>query len=259
MTEISDKELIESFFRKNTCVFIYQIGDLDDFFWINTKWYALIRNNKILQIVYLYTGSVVPVLLAFTEDINDVTNELLKNLMTVLPEKFYAHLSIGLENVFISRYSKISLGKHYKMCLNKDSFRKFDIDENVRRLTAEDYSKVKELYNSSYPENWFDKRMLETGKYFGYFLNGVLAGVSGIHVYSEKYKVAALGNIVTDVNFRGLSICKKVTSALCEDLFETVDHIGLNVHTQNSPAISCYSKLGFEIVHEFEEFKFDKR
>ena len=101
--------------------------------------------------------------------------------------------------------------------------------------------------------------MLETGKYFGFFDNGNLAGISGIHVYSEKYRIAALGNITTKPAFWGKSICTKVTSELCRELFKTVDIIGLNVHENNIAAIKCYEKIGFREYAEFEECMFRKK
>ena len=100
--------------------------------------------------------------------------------------------------------------------------------------------------------------MLETGKYFGYINGGEIRGAAGIHVYSPLYRVAALGNITTDPEFRGQSVCRKVTSALCRDLFETVDLIGLNVDTGNAAAIKCYTNCGFEICGIYEEFMFRK-
>ena len=70
---------------------------------------------------------------------------------------------------------------------------------NTRRLGESDIIQIKDLYDRSYPENFFDRRMLGTGKYFGYFEDGKLIAIAGIHVYSEKYRVAALGNITTDI------------------------------------------------------------
>ncbi|MCY7360679.1 MAG: hypothetical protein LH629_01215 [Ignavibacteria bacterium] len=67
-----------------------------------------------------------------------------------------------------------------------------------------------------------------------------------------------LGNITTDPEFRGQSVCKKVTSVLCKDLFETVDVIGLNVHSDNSAAIKSYENIGFKITYYYEEIMFEK-
>lgn len=43
---------------------------------------------------------------------------------------------------------------------------KFDASEAVG-LSSSDLPAIKELYAESCPGNWFDERMLSTGKYFG--------------------------------------------------------------------------------------------
>ena len=51
-----DRKEIETFLRKNTFLHIYGIGDLDDFFWPCTTWYALRENQSIKAIILLYAG-----------------------------------------------------------------------------------------------------------------------------------------------------------------------------------------------------------
>jgi ribosomal protein S18 acetylase RimI-like enzyme len=126
-------------------------------------------------------------------------------------------------------------------------------DKNIRKLTGNDLIEIQEFYAVSYPNNWFDSRMLETEKYYGYFTNKKLVGISGIHVFSKEYKVAALGNIAVHPDFRGKGIAYKLTSALCFDLQTCVDIIGLNVKSDNFHAIKCYQKIGFEKIGTFEE------
>jgi GNAT superfamily N-acetyltransferase len=165
--------------------------------------------------------------------------------------KFNAHLSTGLIDIFGRENILDYYGSDYKMLLTKSAID--PKDKNIRRLTVEDLPVIKELYLVSYPENWFDSRMLETNKYFGYFINDKLIGVAGIHVFSEKYKVAGLGNIATHPDHRGQQIGYKLTSALCFDLQKSVDFIGLNVRSDNEHAIKCYEKTGFEIIGAYEE------
>lgn len=259
MKELRDKELIYNYFRKNPGFFTYQIGDLDDFFWDYTNWYALCENETIKQIALLYSGSDLKVLLASSGDDIFEMQILLNMILEYLPDRLYSHLSPGLYTTFEETYDCIDNGRHYKMELQRSSFKKAENDDSIRRLTIDDFEIANYFYNSNYPGNWFDKRMLETGKYFGYFNDGLLRGISGIHVYSQKYKIAALGNILTDPSCRGMGICQKITSVLCEDLFETVEHIGLNVHIDNISAINCYQKLGFKIAGEYEEFLFERK
>lgn len=254
MLTIYDKEIIESHFRKNTDLHIYSIGDLDDFFWKYTKWFAYKSENNIEQIVLLYSGFDPPTFIALTDRKPELMKEFIEKVIPELPDKIYAHLSPGLIKAFGGKSILKNFGEHYKMALKNKSLLQKSDNENIRRLIPEDYSKIKKLYDSNYPDNFFDKRMLETGKYFGYFDSNELIGIAGIHVYSEKYRIAALGNIVTDINYRGRSIATKLTSVLCRDLLKTVDNIGLNVSVQNHAAIKCYKKIGFEIIGEYEEY-----
>ena len=126
-------------------------------------------------------------------------------------------------------------------------------DNSIRRLNADDTKMIEAFYAAAYPDNWFDKRMLDTNKYFGYFLDELLVGIAGIHVYSEEYKVAALGNIATLPKHRGNKIGQKLTSKLCHDLQKSIKHIGLNVKSDNIAAIKCYQNIGFEIVGSYDE------
>ncbi len=54
--------------------------------------------------------------------------------------------------------------------------------------------------------------------------------------------------------FRGQNLATQVNAKLCASLLRTIDSIGLNVHTEDSSAIACYSNLGFERVAVYEEF-----
>lgn len=86
-----------------------------------------------------------------------------------------------------------------------------------------------------------------------------LVSVAGVHVYSEEYKVAAVGNIVTHPDYRGNGLGKSVTARLCQSLLEKVDHVGLNVKSDNNTAISVYKGLGFEIVGDYWEYMIEAK
>jgi predicted GNAT family acetyltransferase len=77
--------------------------------------------------------------------------------------------------------------------------------------------------------------------------------VAGVHVYSEPYRVAALGNVATHTAHRGQGLATTAVAALCRNLLGTVDHVGLNVAADNTAAIRCYQRLGFRIIATYEE------
>jgi len=251
---LHDKSRIEAFLRKNVYLHIYSIGDLDDFFWPDTAWYGWEQGSEIQAVALLYTASDNPTLLALSER-QDVMWELVRSIFHILPERFEAHLSPRVAEA-VKKHCKInSYAKHYKMGL-KNTIQLRDIDcSQVVLLTEKDLDDMLSLYEEGYQGNWFDARMLQTKQYFGLRQNNRLLSVAGVHVYSEKYKVAALGNIVTHPDYRGKGFGKAVTAGLCRSLAGRVDNIGLNVKADNIPAITLYQKLGFEIVGTYYELK----
>lgn len=245
---------IEAFLRCNPFVHLYTLGDLDDFFWHYTTWYALQDHQQLEQLVLLYTGTSMPVLLGLSEEPIDLLRQLLKSIIHLLPKRFYAHLSGDAATVFAEDYQVQSHGLHYKMALTNSSRMETVDTSAVIPLSVSEVSELKQLYRVSYPGNWFEPRMLETGYYFGIRRGTALVSVAGVHIYSQQYKVAALGNITTHPLFRGQGLAKIVCAKLCQVLLETVEHIGLNVKVDNTSAINCYEKLGFERVAVYEEY-----
>ncbi|MEO6457571.1 MAG: GNAT family N-acetyltransferase [Chloroflexia bacterium] len=253
VSSLHDKEEIERFLRHNTFLHIYSIGDLDDFFWENTVWYALKHEGEIKQIILMYTALEMPTVLAFTEQPEDEMRGFLGSILPLLPSRFYTHLTQGLRSLLEEDYEVQCHGTFYKMALTDMSRLDMVDTSSVTGLTSSDLGEVAELYKVSYPGNWFDPRMLETGHYYGLRRDNALIGVAGVHVYSDKYKVAALGNVTTHPQYRGQGIATACCASLCHELSRTVEHIGLNVKADNKGAIASYRKLGFEAIATYEE------
>jgi ribosomal protein S18 acetylase RimI-like enzyme len=259
MKIVTDKARIESFLRQNPALHLYELGDLDDFFFSYTSWYSHEKDGEIKSLALVYTGTELPVLLALDDSGSASMPVLLNELRDKLPKRFYCHLTRGYEKLLEDRFLLEPHGTHHKMTLTVHA--KLDaIDASgAVQLDAKEKEEILEFYSSAYPGNWFDARMLETGQYFGLRQKGRLGSIAGIHVYSPKYKVAALGNIATLPEFRGQGLGTRVTAALCRNLLNTVDIIGLNVKTDNADAIRCYQKLGFKITGEYNEFMANER
>jgi len=248
---LHDKNEIEALLRQNTFLHLYSIGDLDNFFWQHTTWYGL-QEDTLKQVVLIYKGSDLPVLLGLTAEPNLMAH-LLRSIIHLLPRQFYAHLSENLAQVFAEDYQIQSHGLHKKMALTNSQFlANFDTSQ-VIQLAVENVDEIAELYRVSYPENWFDSQMLETGYYYGIRCRNNLVSIAGVHIYSPQYKVAALGNVTTHPQFRGQGLSKKVVARLCQELLKTVNYISLNVKADNKIAIACYEKLGFRYTAAYEE------
>lgn len=253
---IHDKNELERFLLRYRHLNFYHLGDLDDFFWPYTSWLALKDQREITALTLLYTGIQPAAFLAIVNDNYPQMETLLRNSLAILPKSFYAHLSPGLEGVLQEGGFQLDLhGAHLKMALTKQEMLENIDTSAVEQLGLDDLPEMKDLYEKSYPGNWFDARMLETGQYAGVRSDaGELVGVAGIHVYSPVYKIAALGNITTLPALRGQGLGKTATAGLCKQLLKTVDAIGLNVRADNAAAIAAYSKIGFEPVGEYSEW-----
>ena len=59
--ELRDRQKIEHFLREDPFYQIYSIGDLDDFFWADTKWYAL-TSGKEIECIFLIYDDVIQIL-----------------------------------------------------------------------------------------------------------------------------------------------------------------------------------------------------
>jgi len=207
------------------------------------------------SIALLYSGRALLTLVALSQE--NKTKHLLQNIVHLLPGKFHAHLCSEAQTALEYKYNMKSHGKFYKMALkNKSLLQKNDCSEVVQ-LKNEDLDEILEFYKQAYPSNWFDSRMLQTKQYYGIRKDNRIISIAGVHVYSEKYKVAALGNIVTHPDYRDNGFGKSVTAKLCLELSEKVEHVGLNVKSDNKAAISMYEKLGFEAVEPYWEFTFE--
>jgi ribosomal protein S18 acetylase RimI-like enzyme len=248
---------IEPFLRRNVFLNIYALGDLDEFFWPFTTWYALEDTGEIHAILLLYAAYETPTLMALHEPPFEPMWELLKRSRQLLPPRVYAHLSPGCREALGPDVTAESRGPHLKMALVEPKFAVPGI-EAVVRLTHDDVDDLRKLYAAGHPANWFDPRQIDVG-YYGLRVQGELVSAAGAHVYSPAQRVAALGNIVTHPDHRGKGYATAVTARICSEFSVTVDHIGLNVKADNAAAIACYERLGFRRVAEYEEVLLARR
>ncbi|MGE5185443.1 MAG: GNAT family N-acetyltransferase [Acidobacteriota bacterium] len=240
--QVTDRAWIRQRLRADPALHLYELGDLDDFFWPHTRWYA--RGDATALV---YTASELPVLVALGGAEHAA---LLAELRDVLPARVYAHLSPGLVARLAPRFADEPHGEFLKMILADPAAVPAAA---ATRLGPADRDELVAFYAHAYPANWFDPRMLETGQYFAIREGGAIVAAGGIHVYSPAERVAALGNIAVAPAARGRGLARRVTAAVCRSLLRDCDHVGLNVRADNAAAIACYTRLGFAHHAPYEE------
>ncbi len=240
MRSLHDRDELSALLSRDPALHAYELGDLDDFFWPFTTWYSSGQS-----VALIYHGGGFPVLLCLCASPSFVSD-----LAPLLPRRFEAHLTPGLSAALEPHYTVTDNGLHLKMKLGMLTGSGGEGDV----LSEADLPEILQLYAEAYPGNWFDARMLQTGQYIGIRRDGVLAAIAGIHVYSPRYRVAALGNVTTHPRWRGQGLAGAAVTQLCRRLLSTVDTITLNVKASNTSAIGVYSRLGFTLAAEYHEY-----
>jgi len=254
----TDKVELLRHFRKDPVLFSYHIGDLDDFQFEHCQWAAAYEgSSRIRDVILVYTGLATPSVQAF--GVSGLTDDLVVEMLDLLPNKFYCHFQRHTGDMLVGQYNEQPLGTHLKMKL--ESFKPVNTccHASIICLNSAHERQLCALYDTAYPGNYFDARMLATGKYLGILEDGELRAVSGVHVCSDEYGIAVLGNIATHPSHRGKGLATALTSKLVAGLVEEGKLICLNVKNDNLPAIHCYEKLGFKRVHEYQEALFERR
>jgi ribosomal protein S18 acetylase RimI-like enzyme len=246
---LSDRCEIAEFVRRDPAYHVYELGDLDSALFPHTKFWGF--GEPLRAICMLYCKSDPPTLICLGRNDPGAAGELLSALSKTLPRPLYAHVTPGLDASLPA--PRQSHERHWKMALTTpERARALDRGE-VERLGPQHRVELSALYGRSSADSWFSEWTLESGFYFGIRSRGLLIAAAGVHVASIEQRVAAIGNVATDPAHRGKGLATRVTAASSVALLEHVDHIGLNVQSDNRAAIACYEKLGFEKIAEYDE------
>lgn len=255
--KVYNKELIFNRLKEDVFQFAYHIGDLDDFFFSYCTWFALLDKGKLKDVILLYSGLSIPTLLVFGS--SNYIPTLIKGIIKDLPQKFYCHYQEEYTKYFHQHFKIQPLGTHFKMKLSNKYVNKTHM-KNIKciQFKQEDEEILNEFYQIAYPNGYFESYMLQTGKYYGIKLDDEIKSVAGVHVYSEKYRTAVLGNISTHPNMRGKGLAKNCILELLDSFKGKIDYVGLNVKEDNSNALNLYKKLGFSVHSVYKEGLFQK-
>jgi ribosomal protein S18 acetylase RimI-like enzyme len=253
LVELRDRFAIATLLQRNPRAHVYELGDLDDVYWPDTRWLGWETGGELEQVVLLYTEPEVPVLLAIADAPDSTMADLLRAALAELPATLYVHASAPLLETFVRRYRVDNAAPHLKLALGTTDLVRREATP-VEALGPDDLPAIMALYANAYPGTWFEPRQLATGRYVGIRQSGRLACVAGVHVYSPTWGVAALGNVATLPGLRGRGLARGACAALCCLLLaDGIETIALNVRVDNDAAIRAYTRLGFEHAAEYVE------
>lgn len=228
----------------------YMLGDLDHPYSEHAVWFGLESNDALDAVLLLYTGLSMPTVLTAGSALD--VEAILHAVHGQLPRRFYAHLReehLRSMAVFCDLRDRKEM---IRMGLSRAQYHPVADAHGVEPVTHRDTGQIMRLYQH-YPDNFFEPAQLDTGLYCGIREGGELVSVAGLHVLSDKYGVAAIGNIVTHADYRGQGLATRCVRSLLDQLFPRVEHVVLNVEATNAPAIACYRKFGFRPSYRFVE------
>jgi ribosomal protein S18 acetylase RimI-like enzyme len=259
--ETRDRAELERFMRRDgaSAVQVYGLADLDEPFWPALRAFATRDASGELAAACLVLGSFEPpIVYAVAPPRHAPTLDLLGALAPDLPDAFFANLPLGALPLLAREFEVEPHGEHVKMELvEPDALERVDVT-GVEPLGPAHADELGDFYAGAYlPDErggrFFARSMLALGPYFGVREAGQLVSVAGLHVLSERYGVAAIGNVATRPDRRGRGLARAVTARLARALRERVATIGLNVHAGNAAARRCYESLGFRERLRYDE------
>lgn len=251
---LHDREELWRLFARDPLLHLYELGDLDPFFWPRTTWYGWRTEGGLAAAMLVYASPWLPTaLLFFRPEARPTGLALLTAARPLLPRRFFAHLSSGCLEALAPEAQITRRGRFLRLGLTRPAALEAPDTSEVERLGPSSEAELRTLYERAHPEGWFEGRMLETGRYFGLRHGKELVAAAGVHVVSEAYEVAALGNIATAPSYRRRGLASRATARLGLDLLDSCPQIGLNVRSDNGAALALYQRLGFEVVDEYDE------
>ena len=149
----------------------------------------------------------------------------------------------------VYRFERVD--RMYRMAVDRSAFEP-RTPQRVVRLGAEHIEDVIDLYGHV-ARSYFTPERVTRELYFGVYSGATLVAAAGTHTRSLRSGVAAVGNVLTRVAFRGLGMATSVTSAVTEAALVEYRDVVLNVRQDNAPAVAVYRRLGYHVHAPFFE------
>jgi len=180
---VHEKDEIEAFLRKDVPLHIYELGDLDDFYWPHTIWYAMRESGKMLALVIVYTAEELPAILALCDG-KDVSiyGELMRSISHLIPIRFYLHGTPGIEKVLSHSYGLTPIGAHHRMLIKNAAPLAGVNTSSVSPFSIGDIEELIAFYELSYPGYNLSMSLVKVDMYWGVKKDSRIVSAGGVHV-----------------------------------------------------------------------------
>jgi ribosomal protein S18 acetylase RimI-like enzyme len=243
----TDSERIRAFLERDRLYAAYALADLEDRDPGRAKWGVARLDDEIVSLVLEYGGpSPQPLFIAGRDDgIEAILRDVIK------PAIAYIACLPANQRAVESRYRLEAGPQMVRMHVDRSTFRPAE-DPGVEPLVPGDAGELNRLYRLGFG-SWLAPQAVAEGIYYGIRVNGRLVAAAGTHVIGRRARLAVVGNVLTQPEFRGRGYAQATTAAVTARLLEFCDHVVLNVRSDNPPALNAYRRLGYAEHVRFEE------
>ncbi len=251
MPRLFDLAVARTILQSDPVWCVYALGDLEPALAAKCSWYW--NEGDLRALVLIYRGYSPPILFVMGQA--ELTAGLVREIG--LEPALSLHVQPEIVPLLAARYQITDEKADWRMAVRAEDFRPASV-ENTVLLGQADLDRVKLLYadgeaSGESPE-YFAAGSLRDGVFHGVLEGDELVAVAGTHLVSVAEGVAAIGNVYTRRDRRGLGLAAQTASAVFSDLTDRgIRTIALNVRQQNAQAIRVYQRLGFRKHCEFRE------
>ena len=243
----TDRALLRAFLERDRIFAAYALADLEDAEPGRSRWGIARAGDEVVSLVLEYGGpSPQPLFISGREDgIEAILRDVIK------PSIAYVACLPASVRAVETRYRLEHGPQMVRMWVDRQSFRPA-FDPGVEPLSSGDSGELNRLYRLGFG-SWLPPQAISEGIYRGIRVNGRLVAAAGTHVIGRRARIAVVGNVLTQPEFRGRGYAQATTAAVTAQLLEFCDHVVLNVRSDNPPALNAYRRLGYAEHIRFEE------
>lgn len=235
------------FLERDRLMAAYALADIDQPDVEGSRWWAARKDGEIHAVALVVEG--LPFRPCFATGAPDAVAAIFREgvrepriLLATLPR-----CRPAIETTY--RFERVDHMR--RMTVNVETFRS-RVTQPVVRLGAEDLDAVIDLYGHA-SRTYFTPDRMRRELYYGIYQGETLVSAAGTHVRSGRASLAAVGNVLTRIAYRGRGMATSCTSAVTEAALEQHRDVVLNVRHDNAPAIAVYERLGYSVHGSFVE------
>jgi ribosomal protein S18 acetylase RimI-like enzyme len=236
-----------AFLERDRVMAAYALADIDQPELEATRWWVARRDGEVHATVVIVQG--LPFRPCFALGAGDALAAIFREaiheprILLATPPRCRPAIETAYRFERVDRMKRMAVDLH--------SFRP-RIAHRVTRLGGADLDAVIDLYGHA-SRTYFTAERMRREIYFGIYQGETLVSAAGTHVRSRESSIAAVGNVLTRIAYRGRGMATSCTAAVTEAALEEHRDVVLNVRDDNAPAIAVYQRLGYKTHADFLE------